>query len=584
MTPAPDAPIEDYGQASAAIDRAWARVRAADVALDPAEMGTARYTRHSFARSFLRVAARQRWSVRRAHWDVDAAGRGEVVYRVDANGHVFLFVAFSTALAEAQRTDRVIAEAWDVTGALIEGDLTPERWATLRREVPRQEAGRADAGTLVWTRANRSARYFDYVVEQLAAGRQPDPDAMGDTPYVLRSTAFYGNGKFGMADFDQIPPGHPLQVPYRSQMLTAWLVRELSYDLVEHCARVQNPDAAVLTGAWRRCLGLGNATGLGMVPYIINHPRVLNAWCAMRELPLAHALSNDAPDQPDLTRVTELLHRAIEYFVERETLPTAPFLGCRELSDQLRQILALVEEYAAVGTVAGTRPPRVWQTIWDTAQSIGPAARAVLDTILVEISSDLDTEIEQLLRCDETTALRPRMTCAALQDILAQRYDWVRAYDFTEPAEQHFFWFTSQDNEEPRRGRRGVDPGESVEHPLAIACDVTELWADLHRIDPSSSVAEFLLSHPWHRGVVGRVQTLDDVPYGEVRTNLLGRDFLPLNLQRFQLAAYGMESYSPQSTDWLRVALYSGAPRATDVASGTDDDWIFSRKPAKETR
>ena len=44
-----------------------------------------------------------------------------------------------------------------------------------------------------------------------------------------------------------------------------------------------------------------------------------------------------------------------------------------------------------------------------------------------------------------------------------------------------------------------------------------------------------------------------------------------------------MENYSPQSTDWLRVTLYSGAPRADDVAAGVDDDWIFTRKPRKDS-
>src|SRR5204863_8760331 len=96
---------------------------------------------------------------------------------------------------ESERTDRVIAERWDVRAALIRGDHDPRRLATLRREVPRQEYGCADAETVVWTRANRSARHFDRVVERLAAGRQPDRHALGWSAYGLRSTAFYANGQ-----------------------------------------------------------------------------------------------------------------------------------------------------------------------------------------------------------------------------------------------------------------------------------------------------------------------------------------------------------------------------------------------------
>ncbi len=80
-------------------------------------MGAARYTRHSFARSFLRTAAAENWRVERERWDVDADGRGEVVYRVGIGAREVRFVVFSTTLAERDRTDRVIAKAWDVTAA-----------------------------------------------------------------------------------------------------------------------------------------------------------------------------------------------------------------------------------------------------------------------------------------------------------------------------------------------------------------------------------------------------------------------------------------------------------------------------------
>ena len=54
---------------------------------------------------------------------------------------------------------------------------------------------------------------------------------------------------------------------------------------------------------------------------------------------------------------------------------------------------------------------------------------------------------------------------------------------------------------------------------------------------------------------------------------------VPLDLQRFQLAVYGMDNFCPQSTDWVRVTLFGGAPRASDVAAGLDDDWLFAPKP-----
>ena len=74
----------------------------------------------------------------------------------------------------------------------------------LAGNVPRQEAGRCSAAELVMSRANRSVRLFDHVVACLAEGKQPaaaDLDAVG---YLMRTTAVYGNGKFGLADRERI--------------------------------------------------------------------------------------------------------------------------------------------------------------------------------------------------------------------------------------------------------------------------------------------------------------------------------------------------------------------------------------------
>lgn len=552
----------------------WAqeRARGADVVLSPEVMGTSRLTRHSFARSMLRRARDQRWQVTCERWEMDADGCGEAVYRVDAEDVRLRFVIFSTTIGDDQRTDRVIAASWDVTAALIEGDLPDERMAFLRDNVPGQETGRADAGSLVWTRANRSQRFFDYTVDRLAAGAQPEPEVLGDAAYILRSTAFYSNGKFGLRDFAGLPALHPLAVPYRAQMLAAWLLREFSYDLVEHCARRRSADAVALSGSWRQFLGLGNATGLGMVPYIVNHPRVLDAWCASRELPLAYALAQPS-DPARMSRLRSLLSRARDYFAERDGLATDPYLSGSELADHLATVQALLEPGCHNRTFA-------WRELHDAADRIHPEARGVLESLLVELYDELDDDVELMLRCDESLGLCAEQSCRALLELVESSYAWIDDFDFGDPDQCYYFWFVSANSEEPRRGRRGGDSGEQVEQPMDIARAVLALRSDLRAVEPTASVAEFLLSKPWHRGAACRVQSLARTPWAETRANLLARDFVPLHLQRFQLAVYGVDNYSPQSTDWLRVTLFSGAPRAADIATGVnDDDWLFTRKP-----
>lgn len=558
-----------------------AGLRSPDVVMAPADIAGARATRHSFIRTMLRRASSRRWRVRRVSLDLDAEGRGTARYGVDAEGHRWTFVVFSTMIPAGQRTDRVIARAWDVTAALVEGDVDDQRLERLGTEVPRQERGRAELGSLIWTRANRSGRFFDYVVERLASGLQPERDHFGYSPYLMRSTAFYSNGKCGLVDYEGLSADYPLSVPYRAHMLAAWLLREFSYDLVEACAAARNPDAARLSGAWRRYLGLGNATGLGLVPYAINHPEVLDSWARVREIPLAAILGRPAePGDPDVDRVQRLLERAATCLSERTGPAPAPYLPGPELAEQLDSLRAELRRWQDTGSFRD-RPTRwPWQQLHSAAEQTGSECRGVVASILTELTEDLDEQVEQNLRCDETRILVPGMRCERLLELIDTAYGWTRSFDFSDPREHANFWFSSADNEEPRRASRDGRPGQEMELDIDVARAVSALREDLLAVDGRTSVARFLLTRPWHRAWAVRIQKMTPLPYGEVRANVLAADFLPLNVQRLQLAMYGMENFNPQSTDWLRVTLMSGAPRIGDLAAGAlDDDWMFTPQP-----
>ncbi|MEU3281305.1 hypothetical protein [Streptomyces antibioticus] len=549
--------------------------------LAPTDLGGARATRHSFARALVRRAAAEGWRVSLGRADLDGHGRGVVVFDVWAGVHRWSFVAFSQTIGESEREDRVVATSWDVTGALVEGEVDDEYVASLRPQVTRQEEGRADERTLIWTRANRSGRFFDHVVERLADGRQPEPDAFGLSPYLLRSTAFYSNGKFGLADFERFEEGHPFAVPYRAHMLTAWLLRELGFELVERCAAARSGHAALLGGDWRRYFGLGNATGLGMVPYVVNHPEVLDAWVRLRELPLASVTSRlVAPASPDVARVRVLLDRAVRHMAEQGGTEPTPYTSGSELAERLLPLGDLLDEYAERGTMGGIVVARPWRHLHDVATASGPEVRGLVASVLTELTDDLDDLIDSDLRCREERDVRPRMRCGRLRQVVDTNYAWLAGFDFTDAVQTERFWYSSANNEEPRRAFAGVDPGEAVQHAVDVARAVHSLRSDLARVAAETSVGEFLLGHPWHRATVARVQSVSELQYAELHANLLAGDFLPLHVQRLQLAVYGMENFNPQSTDWLRVTLFSGAPRVADLADGTaDDDWCFVPQP-----
>ena len=67
----------------------------------------------------------------------------------------------------------------------------------LKSEVPKQEVGRLSYKELTLSRANKSVRVFDHVVESLSNGSQPNLDLLEKVGYLYRTTAVYGSGKFG---------------------------------------------------------------------------------------------------------------------------------------------------------------------------------------------------------------------------------------------------------------------------------------------------------------------------------------------------------------------------------------------------
>ena len=551
--------------------------RSPDLVMDPTRVGAARLTRYSFNRTLLRRVAAEAWTVTRDRLELDADGRGHVVYRVDANGDEFNFVAFTTTLSEDEHTDRVVADAWEVTGALVEGPVDDVFLAELAESVPLQEHARLDARVLVLTRGNRSVRFYEYLVEQLASGCQPDPDRVADAGYIMRSTAFYGNGKFGMRSFLGYEEGHPLATPYRAQMLAAWLFRELSYDSVETSARLRGGDVAVgFDEQWRTYFGLGNATGLGLVPYFMKHPRVIATWFGLRESALQRVRELDG-DADTLDELRRWITRASQHFASLGSDNRAPWCNPVEIADRCGQIAAHLVE------VAGTDAPFDALYRWAETQDVETCELVV--SLLIELDEAAgDDEADAALLADESVTLPPSMPLAVVRQALHSRFGWIDDLRLDDAEARHFWWVVSDNTDEPRRvGRRQLDP-EHREVTIDVACQVHALRSALDAVHPAGemTLGRFLVEHPQQRLAVSRVLGADD-PYGELRDNPCARSFLPLETQRFQLAMYGMDNFSPKSTDWLRVTLNQGAPRAqlteADRMSALADDWIWPARP-----
>ena len=235
-------------------------LRAPDVVMRLARMGAAHQTRLSFLRAMLRCAARDGWRFTRPRFDIDERGVGVALYCVAIGDRSYSLVAFGHDLPAERRTDRVIADAWDATFVLYDGVPDDSEVERLHRNVPRQEAGRYLPSELILARANRSVRLFERVVATLSEGRQPQTPDIEATGYLMRTTAVYGNGKFGIADRAVIGGRAEFAAPFRAEMLTVYLIRAFTADLAERMAALRDGATAVpLAPALRRRLGIGNA-------------------------------------------------------------------------------------------------------------------------------------------------------------------------------------------------------------------------------------------------------------------------------------------------------------------------------------
>ncbi len=551
--------------------------RSAGMVMDLKRLGASFPTRLSFIRRLIRRIMQEKWSITRISFDLDDNGFGQAIYQLEIDDKVYSFVVFADYLDPEQRSDRVIAEKWDMTATLCEGPVSDTQLQSLKENVPLQEKGRVSSNCLVLTRANKSQRNFEYVVGKLAQGQQPSSRSMADVGYLYRTTAVYGSGKFGMADWQKVSHIYKtFASPFAAEMFTCFLIREFSLDQAEHLARRRNPVTAIhLDPALKRYIGIGNATGLGMAPYLINHPLLIENWINIRETALNAVLNQSMPDANGLHNLLALCRKARQHFAEATIDDEIQTRKNSTLLDHLQELITELEN--------GTLKLSNWSDILELASDRWSLeTQEILVSILIEIHADLVDDLPQVTTVDEHYPLRPAMRLTELRSRIEQKYDWALRYDFSKDDEYALFWYRSVEKMEPRLGVRKTEPGSDRETPLGIAHAVQSSFKALSSFMETNQdglVGEFVLAHPEHRAIIRRIQTMSETTYGEIRANLYHADTLPLNLLRCKLSFFGVGKFSPRSRFWVRNIMFQGAPIIADIGQDFQDDWCFPLAP-----
>jgi len=551
-------------------------LRSAKQVMDIERLGAFHQSRLSFMRTLVRRIFRERWQIEPVRFDLDPKGYGTVVYEVNAPHGVFSFVLFSSYLCDEERNDRVIATQWDLTMALVEGRVDSHYVEKLAQNVPKQEAGRLDSRVFVLSRANRSGRNFDYVVDQLAAGLQPDVDKIVQVGYLYRTTAVYGSGKLGMADWEKVRAKHQdFARPFAGEMFVCWMLRNFSLLQVEHIAKHKEPATFnPMRTDLKHYFGIGNSTGLGMAPYLVNHPQLINQWITMRELALARVRTFGCINSTVQQRLIGLIERCSQHTVQTIT-------GDQRQADHNQRV---IEDLAALKTQIIDNLVSFDRLIGWSEQYCSVHGQEILVSVLLELHPELVDELEDFHLIEENLDLDPLMPLQQLKSIIEQRYAWAIAIDFNAEGARETYWYRSEEKMEPCLGSIANAQGKKKHMDLAVGFAVHrcyQLLRDYIRQYPDHTTARFMVDQPKLRGTVRRIQTMNHCVYGDIQANLLDRNVLPMHLLRCKLAFFGVSKFDPRSRLWVRNTMFQGAPLLDEIGQPFSDDWFMPLAPTR---
>ncbi len=539
-------------------------------------LGSLHQCRLSFMRTLSRRMAGEGWKFSRPVFDIDEKGVGHAVYSAHGPERTYSLVAFAHDLPAELRSDRVIAEAWDCTFSLYDGVPDTADIDRLRQNVPLQEAGRISKTELSLSRANRSVRLWAHVVDALTAGEQPDPEQIDQVGYLMRTTAVYGSGKFGAADRQMIEDREELLAPFQAEMLSVYLTRTFVRDLVQHMANAKGgAQTATLDAAIARRLGIGNSTGLGMAPFILNHPILFSNWIMAREEAIARVRSVAKASDEEVARFRELFARS-ELLVERwrSAHPTQ----IEKLAD-LRRDLEALRAHLETADLQENNP---WNRLIEWSEdALSEEGQEFIASLILEPYPALVDGLTQCMADKNKDAFRidGAMPVEEARNLISQCFGWAKGLSWGEHENCARAWYVSEEKLEPRMGERFEEPIADYEQPLAPARDAAAALEALDGWDGTVPVASFLLKHPEHRHTVRRAQMSRVAPYGEIQDNTISSEIMPIDMLRAKLSFFGATHFDPRSDRWVRICMYAGAPYPEELSSESAELWVYPELP-----
>jgi len=546
-------------------------LRDPNVVMKLSRLGSFHQSRLSFLRSFLKEF--KDWDYKRDLFELNKNGYGTAVFSFKKKNRVYSLICFANELDENERSDRVIATKWDAAFTLFDGAPTKLDIDRLKNEVPKQEIGRLSYKELTLSRANKSVRVFNHVVKSLSNGVQPDKELLAKVGYLYRTTAVYGSGKFGLADRFRIKNREEIYGPFRLEMMLVYLVRQFTFDQVNHVAKNKNPKKAVnLDLEICKSLGIGNSTGLGMAPFIVNHPTLLNNWIYAREVSLKkiREIKNVATTESNLFK--DCLKRSIKNITSWNTESEYQIKKIKSLLRDLNKFILFLDNEFDFNQEYPFN--KIYEYVEETYEE------ECIEYVVSMMMEPYDNIVSPLIKKmsseeDKYFNIPTERTVIELKTILEDKYSEILNIDFTKKESNLNFWFISKNKEEPRLANRFDEVGSDLEQPLAIARDIKKLYETLSVSKDNLTIALFLSNNPDLRHVVRRAFIVEKFPYSEIQDNTIGKEIVPIDMLRLKLSFFGALKFDPRSDKWLRICMFQGAPLPEQLKN-YDEHWVYS--------
>ncbi len=533
-------------------------------------LGSFHQSKLSFLRSFLKEF--KDWEYNRDLFDLDENGYGRAVYSFSKKNRTYSLVCFANKISDEERSDRVIATKWDAAFVLYDGIPSKKDIERLELNVPKQEVGRLSYKELTLSRANKSVRAFEHVVDSLSSGRQPDKEFLSKVGYLYRTTAVYGSGKFGLADRFRIKNREEIYGPFRLEMMLVYLVRQFTFDQVNHIANHKNPKNFVeLDKEISRNLGIGNSTGLGMAPFIVNHPTLLNNWILAREKALKKVREIKIVKKEDFDIFFGCLKKSLKNITSWNTDSEFQKNKIKQLITDLNKLLVFIDTFNFQEEFCFNK-----LYLWVEKNLDLECSEYIVSMMLEPYDSIVNPLIHEMSSEEEKFFNIPGYrTVLDLRNILEEKYSDILKIDFNKKESNENFWFISKNKEEPRLANRYSEQGSDLEQPLAIARDIKKLYERISNQKNSLYIGRFLIENNDLRHVVRRAFISEKFPYSEIQDNTIGSNLMPIDMLRLKLSFFGAVKFDPKSDKWLRISMFQGAPLPNELKK-FNDYWVYN--------